>query len=258
MKIGVVITTFNKEDYFQSLYDTIPFDRVDSVVVVNGGEKYQKEYKNVHWIQHDSVKYASVARNDGLKYLIEQDCDYYFVLEDDLLIKSPDIFEKYIRASKSSGLQYLCFKSNAWNSGEIGNRTPVLKIQSEENGPVIDLMQNTCNEMSFRTKYSLEKTGLYDERLRYIFDIDMIYRLSKDDFFPFWYFPDISDSDDLVMNNPVAVSRINANGEREKNLQNDYEIFKKQHGCFVNEISVLSKEEAIEKMRRVKENYGRK
>ena len=42
MKIGVGVTTYNAEHYFKDLYDSLPLDRIDELVVVNGG----KEYKN--------------------------------------------------------------------------------------------------------------------------------------------------------------------------------------------------------------------
>jgi glycosyltransferase involved in cell wall biosynthesis len=234
-KIGVVITTFNSEDYFSALYDSLPLDRIDELVVVNGGKPYEKEYTCSKWIQHNEVKFASVARNDGLQYLLEKECDYYFIIEDDMLITNPDIFDNYIETSKISGFEYLCFASNAWNAGPRFARTPRLQVQYSET-IAINLMLHTCNEFTFRTKNVLEKTGLYDEKFQYMFDIDNLYRLSQHNFIDFWWFPDSAHSDHYIMNNPNAVSRMNPNGERDAKIGNDSSRFVDKHLVFVGNI----------------------
>lgn len=256
MKKGLVITTFNSESYFDDLYNSIPFEKLDYVVVVNGGKPYSKTYDKVHWIQHDKVQYASVARNDGLKYLRHKECDYYFICEDDMIIKSDTIFDEYINASKESGIQYFGFKSNAWGAGAIGERTPRLKIQYTENGPIIQLMKNTCNEFTFRTKLALDEVGLFDERYPYMFDIDMVYRLSEKKMIPaFWYFPDISSADDLIMNNPNAVSRMNPNGERNTKLGPDFARFVKDYGVEVGKIPDSNKEEIVDNLKFIRQKF---
>ena len=258
MSIGLVITTFDSESYFDQLYETIPFDRVDHLVVVNGGQPYSKSYDKCHWIQHDKVKYASVARNDGLKYLISKNCEYYFVFEDDILVKSPDIFDKYIEASKASGIQYFGFKSNAWGSGPIGARTPRLKIRPAPDAALIGLYKNTCNEITFRTKLALREAGLFDERFRYSFDIEMLYRLSLKNLIPaFWYFPDREDSDELVENNPNAISRMNPNGERDTKLGPDFALFNHIHGVNINQVPDSNRDEIIEQLQFIKNKYGK-
>lgn len=256
-KIGLCCTTFNSESYFDELYNSIPFNKVDHVVVVNGGEPYTKQYDKVHWIQHDRVQFASVARNDGLKYLMNQGCDYYFVCEDDMIIKSEKIFDDYIKASNESGIQYFGFRSNAWGSGAIGARTPRFEVQYSENGAVIQLYKNTCNEFTFRTKLSIDEVGLFDERYPYMFDIDMVYRLANKNMIPgFWYFPDISNADDLIMNNPNAVSRMNPNGERNNKLGPDFERFAIDHSLQVNQIPDSSREEIVDNVKFILNRYA--
>ena len=129
MKIGVGITTYNAEHYFKDLYDSLPLDRIDELVVVNGGKEYKNKYKNAHWIQHSKNYYPSVCRNDCLRFLMERDMDYYITLEDDMVIKDPNIFDKYIEAAELSKFGYFCFASTSWESGEPGNRTPKLELQ---------------------------------------------------------------------------------------------------------------------------------
>jgi glycosyltransferase involved in cell wall biosynthesis len=252
-KIGLVITTFNSESYFKSLYDTIPFDKLDDVVVVNGGESYKNLYdrENLHWIQHDSVKYPSVARNDGIKRLLEQDTSHFFVCEDDMLLKSPDVFEQYINANKKTGVEYFIYSSIAWEAGQKGNRTPK---QIVEYSPELSLVfnHNMCNEFTYTSRNIIDKIGLYDESFNYTFDVDFCYRALRELKIPFWNFPDLRNSDDLVNNNSFATSRLDADGKRVTRLQPDYDYFLQKHGVSVSEIPQSSTEQLIETLKKLK------
>lgn len=258
MSISVAITTFNSESYFDDLYNSLPHNKIDHLVVVNGGEPYSKAYEHCHWIQHDTVKFASVARNDGLRYLSQFNDDHIFIIEDDMIIKSPDIFEEYIEASAQSGIQYFGFRSNAWASGPIGARTPRISFQYKTDGPVIQLYKNTCNEFTYRSKRCLNEVGLYDERFQYTFDIEWLYRASCSQMCPpFWYFPDIANADNLIMNNPVAVSRMNPNEERTAKLGPNYELFNQLHSTYISQVPDTGMEELADRINFIKQTYGK-
>jgi hypothetical protein len=173
-----------------------------------------------------------------------------------MIIKRPDIFEKYITASKVSGIKYFSFVSMSWESGEIGNRTPRLTINYNKDTSVC-FYRNTCNEFTLHHRSCFEKVGLYDTQFRDPFDIDLIYRESQQDYCPpFWYFPDILNSDDYIMNNPVAISRLQASdrpdGSREKRIQEQWNLFYAKHGLYVNQIPDISQEQVVEKIKRIK------
>ncbi len=246
-KVGVAITTFNSESYFKELYDSLPFDHISELVVVNGGEPYEGTYEG-HWIQHEERKWASVARNDGLKHLKSKDMDHYFVIEDDMVLKRPDVFLHYVNASKITGLDYFVFCSNAWHSGPIGNRTPKLKVQYSED-LTIGLFANMCNEFTYTSKRLLEKLEGYDEQFQFTFDLDYVYRASiTENVSPFYWFADIIGSDELVMNNPNSISRMNANGERDKIISHNMELFQKKHGNII----MFDRDGVVEKLKNIK------
>lgn len=252
-KIGLCITTFNSQQLFEDLFYSLPDHKYDELVVVNGGKPYDKIYKrmngNIHWIQHNEVKNIATARNEGLVKLQELDCEHYFLFEDDVIVKSENIFDEYINASKISGLEYFCFASYAWESGSVGNRTPILKIQYNDN-LFINLYTNTCNEASYRSRRVLEEVGKYDENYKSMFDIDWIYRLSQTNYMPTFYrFPDLGHADDLIMNNPHQVSRIDPEGDRWKRLQPDYDHFLSKH---TNVLQIITDDMVVEKLKRIK------
>lgn len=253
-KIGIAITTYNSEEYFQTLLESIPEDCYDLMVVVNGGESYKTTYsrKNLVWIQHAINHGPAKSRNDGLKYLYDQGIEYFFIIEDDMIVKSPEIFKAYIDAYKKTGLQYFCFASYAWEVGPVGARTPRFQAQYS-NDLMVNFYKHSCNEFTFRTRKMLEKSGYYDERLRYIFDVDNYYNITKlPDGHCFWYSPDLSNSDDLIMNNPVAVSRLDGDNKRHEKLAPDYMLFGTKHQIMLNQIIDLPQHEVINKLRWIK------
>jgi hypothetical protein len=252
-KIGIGIVTYNSEEYYKALYESLPFNKFDVLVTVNGGDKYKNEYKG-NWIQHSENVYPSVCRNDCINFLQQRDITHFFIIEDDMILKSPDIFDKYIQASKESGLKYFSFVSTSWESGEPSKRTPRLTVEYKNNIS-ISFYKNMCNEFTYHHKSCYEKVGLYDTNFRDPFDIDLAYRESQQDYAaPFWWFADITGSDELIMNNPNAVSRLQserADGSREQRIQKEWEYFYKKHKIIVNQIPNISKNDAIQKLKQI-------
>lgn len=261
-KIGIGITTYNSEDYFKTLYDSLQVGsgRFDELVVINGGEKYEKQYE-CDWIQHNLNRYPSVCRNDAISFLLNRDCEHIFIIEDDMIIKNTGIFNQYISASQKSGLKYFSFTSMSWDSGPPFKRTPRLTVNYDESTS-ISFYRNMCNEFTYHHKSCFEKTGLYDTQFRDPFDIDMAYRESQSNYAaPFWYFADITNSDEYIENNQNAKSRLQSDrpdGSREDRIKEQWILFHKKHGKFVQEIPDMPKEEVIKTLKLFKnENFNR-
>jgi glycosyltransferase involved in cell wall biosynthesis len=251
-KIGIAITTYNSENYFQDLYKSLEGAKYDEIVVVNGGTPYENKY-NCDWIQHNKHRYPSACRNDAISSLLNRNCEHIFVIEDDMIIKDISIFEKYMEASKISNLDYLCFASTSWNSGSPSQRTPQLTVNYSKEVS-LSFYDNMCNEFTYHHRSCFEKIGLYDENLRDLFDIDMVYRQSKSNqkVSPFWWFADITNSDEYIINNPQAKSRLDTNGEREKHLKHHYEYFISKHGLSVQSIPKMDKNYVINFLKNLK------
>jgi len=249
MKIGIGITTYNSENYYKKLYDSLPLDSIDEIVTVNGGKPYENTY-NVDWIQHNKNRYPSVCRNDCISFLLNKNCEHIFIIEDDMIIKNKNIFKKYIEASKLSGLKYFSFVSTSWHSGSPGERTPKLTVEYSKDMSV-SFYPNMCNEFTYHHASCYATTGVYDSSLRFAWDVELTYReaSAKKYAAPFWWFADITNSDDYIMNNPEAASRIDApdnpDGARSQKVHKEWEYFKSKHGVLVNQIPVMPKNEVV-------------
>lgn len=256
-KIGVGITTYNSEPYFKALYESLPLTLIDELVVVNGGTPYEGVYKS-NWIQHTINKFPSVCRNECIKYLLENGCEHIFIIEDDMVILDENIFNEYIRVSKLTGLKYLCHASFSEGSGPRNARTPRIVIDYPDNTKLA-FYPNMCNEFTYHHYSAFEIAGIYDENMREAFDVELAYRESFYNYSSlFWWFADIVDSDKYIMNNPTAVSRLQAerpDGSRQQLLPSIWKYFSKKHGLYVQQIPSLNLD-ALKK--RLKEAYKQK
>lgn len=254
-KITVIITTYSSEDYFKSLWDSLPIHKIDNVIVINGGEKYVNNYEldnKLTWVQHTERKNIAQSRNDGLRIAQELGNEHIFLIEDDMICLNENIFDEYIRASFVTRLEYFCFASYAWEAGPAGARTPRIKIEYDDK-TIISCYKNTCNEFTYRGLSVLEDVGLYREDMHSFFDIEWIYRVSQTKYAPpFWYFPDIHDADKYIKNNPDAQSRIDPTGDRWSKLTKDYDIFNREHKKSIGEVPVVSNDVFIQKLRDIK------
>lgn len=261
-KIGIGITTYNSEDYFETLYNSLPLSKIDELVVVNGGNPYKKSY-SADWIQHNKNRFPSICRNDCVTFLLNKNCEHIFLIEDDMIIKKEDIFHAYIKASKISGLKYFSFASMSEKAGAPHQRTPRLSVgYSPEIS--ISFYENMCNEFTYHHKSCFLQTGLYDSKMRDLFDADRVYRetLYNKNVAPFWWFADLTNADDYIMNNPNAVSRLQdtnrPDGSRADFIHNTLKYFQDKHGIPINNIPVKSPNEVVEFLKQLKnENSNR-
>jgi len=253
-KIGVGITTYNSESYFKDLYSTLP-SYIDELVVVNGGQPYKERY-DCEWIQHKKNQLVSVCRNDCILFLLNRGCEHIFIIEDDMVLMSKDTLKKYIKAKELSGLKYFCYVSTSPGTGTPHNRLPKLVMDYGEDIQIA-LYGNLCNEFTYHHCSVFEHDMLYDNNLRELLDGELTYREALLEKWapPFWWFPDLADSDNLVNNNPNAKSRLQ-NLERpdcrNNVIQKYYEYFYKKYGLHIPQIPDKGKEYTIQLLKKIK------
>jgi glycosyltransferase involved in cell wall biosynthesis len=257
-KIGIGITTYNSESYYKELYDSLlpSINYISEIVTINGGDKYKGEYA-FDWVQHSRNRYPSVCRNDAVSFLLNKGVDYIFLIEDDMIIKNPDVFKLYINAHERTGLDYFCYASTSSGSGMPFNRTPAATVEYPCSTK-INFYPNMCNEFTFHSARNfMTPEGMYDSNMRDAFDVDMVYRSSKNpqlNVAPFWWFADIEGSDDLVGNNPNAVSRLQANGARDAAIRDQWKYFVVKYGTNVQNIPRCSQGELRNKLATIYKN----
>jgi len=286
-KIGVGIITCNRPQYLKGLLDSFPQESgINELIVINDGEPLSEElpyvgkdydFSHVAWLQNEVNLGVGKSKNKALKYLYDKGCDYIFLIEDDMIILDSTVFDQYIDASKVSGIQHFNYgpgspfnRKQTIQNFDLHNRH--LLSQDTEPNPKMILDYKTCKialyehtvaMFSFFTREIIEKVGYIDEQFYNAWEhVDHTYCIIKAGYHPpFWWFADLANSHELLTEAPGAIdnsSIANKSDQWEKNVYGGRELYLKKHGHYPNQPPYVSKEQVIETVKKIKNDYSRK
>ena len=277
-KIGIGIITCNRPDFFEKCLESIPIDRIDHMVIVNDGDSglditpVNDMISKVNVIEHETNQGVGKSKNDALRYLLSKNCDYMFILEDDIVILKKNVFNKYIDAHKASGIHHFNYgpgspfnRKQTVKSCDLHNRhlldqhtdpNPKMIIDYNKHTKV-SLFEHTVAMFSFYTNKVLNEVGLIDEDYYNAWEhVDHTYRIINMGYHPpFWYFADIYNSHKYVSELPDAInsSSIACNSKQwEKNVLSGREIYKKKHGHYPNQVKMVDKDSVVKDLKIMK------
>jgi glycosyltransferase involved in cell wall biosynthesis len=275
-KIGVGIVTYNRLNYLKGLIDSlVPCKNyIHELVVVNdGGETPEWTLPFGVWNNNEKNSGVAKSKNNALKYLLEQNCDYFFLIEDDMIIKDPTVFQQYIEAYKASGIQHFNYgpgspfnRKQTIQNFDLHNRhlldektEPNPKLIVEYKTCKIALYEHTVAMFSFFTKHVLNKVGFVPEEYPNCWEhVDHTYQIIKAGYHPpFWWFADLANSHDLLEEAPGAIE--NSAIAKDKNEWNSRvlkgrEIYKEKHGHYPNQPPQYTQEEVVKTLKEIKSN----
>ena len=271
-KIGVGIITCNRPDYLRNLLNTIPHDKIDELVVINDGKPVADfDFPVEKWIDNPVNLGVGKSKNKAMKHLYDEGCDYIFIIEDDMLIKDLNVFDKYIEAYKKSGIHHFNYgPGSPFNRKQniqfdLHNRhlldqhsppNPKMIIEYDKDTKVA-LYEHTVAMFSFFTREVLEKVGYIDEAYYNAWEhVDHTYRIIKAGYHPpFWWFADIADSDKYLTEAPGAIDNSSIANKSEqwlKNVTEGREIYLKKHGHYPNQPPFVTKETVVSIIKKLK------
>jgi hypothetical protein len=120
--IGIGLITYDREEKFNRVLNSIELSSVGSIIVVkDGGKPSYKSlpYKDQLFEYYEMTDNLGVGRCKNLLIdkLLEKGCEDIFLLEDDCLVKDNNVWEYCISFRKESGL--LHFNWNDYRHGRI-------------------------------------------------------------------------------------------------------------------------------------------
>ena len=270
-KVGIGIITCNRPDYLKQLLDSIKYCNWADLVIINDGDKFELEGYN-YYIQHNEKNLGvGKSKNKAMKHLLDKDCDYIFIIEDDMIILDDSVFDKYIQASEVSGIQHFNYgPGSPFNRKQniqfdLHNRH-LLDQHSEPNPRLVvdygndikvSLYEHTVAMFSFFTREVLEKVGLIDEDFYNAWEhVDHTYRIIKAGYHPpFWWFADLFDSHKYLTEAPNAINNssiANDSEQWQKNVYGGREIYKQKHGHYPNDPPFMAKDKVIQIIKQLK------
>lgn len=274
-KIGVGIITCNRPEYLHNLLNTLPKEnegKIDHLVIINDGKPVDDfDLSFGEWVDNETNLGVGKSKNKAMQHLLDKGCDYIFIIEDDMLILDPAIFDKYIEAHKASGIHHFNYgpgspfnRKQTIQNFDLHNRhlldqhtEPNPKLVIDYGDVKVSLFEHTVAMFSFFTKDVLEKVGLIDDDFYNAWEhVDHTYRIIKAGYHPpFWWFADLHDSHKYLTEAPDAINNssiANNNEQWHKNVYGGREIYKQKHGHYPNEPPFISKDQVIQTIKNLK------
>ena len=201
-KIGVGIITCNRLDFYKKCADSIlDISSIDHRVVVNDGDPFptlNNKYLLDKCIYTKNNIGVGKSKNKAMRYLLDQQCDHIFLVEDDVYIDDPSTFNRYINASEITGIKHLNFCLHG-NDNKIDGK-PAPKIIIDYNDIKLALYHNIYGAVSYYSRDVLEDVGLMDkEYFNAMEHVDHTMQIIQRGYHPpFRWFADIADSNTLI------------------------------------------------------------
>lgn len=271
--VFVGIVTCNRLDFFNGCYESVKKSNgVDVIAVCNDGSQEVILDSNTKYIKHDTNKGVGISKNDLLKLALSiPNVEHIFLLEDDMIVKDPEIFNCYVKAAKKSGIYHLNFgPGSPFNRKQdfqfdLHNRheckhdselNPKLKVDYG-GGVELWFYEHSVAMLSYFHRSVLEDVGLHDEKFFNAWEhVDLTYRISKAGYHtPFWWFADVANSDKLIDVAPGAIDKSSIAKDTEqwkKNVYEGREIYKQKHGHYPNQPPILERDNVLKIIKRLK------
>lgn len=277
-KVGVGIITCNRPDYLRNLLNTLVDceSSIDELVVINDGRPITDfDLFFGTWIDNEVNLGVGKSKNKAMQHLLDEGCDYIFIIEDDMIIKNKDIFNAYIKASDLTGIQHFNFgpgtpfnRTQSIVNYDLHNRE-FLDNNSKPNPKAIieytkdvqiDLYEHVAGVFSFFTKEILLTVGLHNESYKNAWEhVDHTFRIIKEKGHPpFWWFADIHNSVNYIEIPNEAIKDSSTSNNKEewfKNINAGREIYKQQHGFYPNMCPHTSKDDVIKNLKDIKSKW---
>jgi glycosyltransferase involved in cell wall biosynthesis len=258
-KIGVCITTCNRENLLHILLNSLSkATDINELVIINDGDKLQKSV-SADLVQNERNLGIAKSKNKGLRFLREKNCDYIFLIEDDVEVIDLAVFSTYIQAYKLSNIHHFNFAFHGLDNYKHDG-SPAVRLSVEYSPTVkVDLFPNVYGAFSFYTKHVLDTVGYMDENYYNAMEhVDHTLEIIKARLHPpFRWFADISNSNKyLKETDPAhANSEIRKSANWVTNFHKAADRFANKHGFDVrSSIQPMSnKNEVIQFLKSIKQ-----
>jgi GT2 family glycosyltransferase len=259
-KIGIGIITCDRPDYLKKIVKSLEGISASNLYIINDGEKQIDGGRLKTHNNTPPKQGVGKAKNQALRYL--KDCDYIFLLEDDIVIKDKTVFEKYIEASKLSGIQHFNFAFHGTDNYKPDS-TPAIRLKLDYSPSVsVCLYPNVYGAFSMYTKKCIEEVGLMDEfyfnAMEHVDHTALIIKAGMHP--PFRWFADIADSNKYIeeIDRAHSGSEIRRDQKWIENFHKAADHFVQKFGFDVRNphATLASKDETVNTIKQIKKQYG--
>ena len=259
--IGIGIITCNREEFLKKCINSLPRDKFQRIVLINDGDSPDFEDKSDHgprrqifsknqlagnYYYTGGRKSVGYAKNMAIEALLKpagsvelanwpgdkQNIEHFFLIEDDIIIKNPNVFDAYINASKLTGIKHFMYGYHGPANKRNGKPHPRKII--DYGNLQIALNLHCVGAFTYYHRSCFDLVGLIDTQYHNAFEhVDHSYMLAKAGLStPYWWWADLADSYDYL--DELACSEDNSTirgrEDWQQNIINAVHYFESKHG----------------------------
>lgn len=259
-KTGVGIITYNRPAGLLKLVESLPDELIDSLIIVNDGDSYP-EIEALPYFVHQNAENlgVGVSKNIALRWLQQQQVEHFFLIEDDIFIRDPSVFERYINLSAQTGIQHFNFSQHGpFNLDEQGQSAPVMRLSEE---PVnLALFHSCVGAFCYYSRLCLQEVGLMDEAFYNALEhVDHTYRIIQAGMHPGWrYFADLDQAEKYLGNEEWSHQQSTISGKPASRALVGVAsaLFSQKHGYIPREVPQVSPEQVTAQLAALREKYA--
>ena len=260
--IGLGIITCNRENFYKQCYNSVPLDVVDELVTINDGAKLKGKYTDSVIITHDKNKGVGISKNEAMQHLLDQGCEHIFLIEDDIIIKDKNVFQKYIDTAAVSGMWHLMFGYHGPANKHPETKEPAPRLIVEyANSCKVALNTHCVGAFCYYHKGVLNNVGLMDERFLNAWEhVDHSYQIANAGLVPgYWWWPDVANSYEYLDEQACSEesSAIRPRSDWQNNIQTGVKHFISKHRHSPVDVPDTHPDELQKKLQFIKDNYSR-
>jgi hypothetical protein len=252
--IGIGIIDIYSDEDFELCYSSIPDFYKESVVVVSNKKKNNKKANKNYDIE---VPFATL-RNYIITQLRIKGFKYFYILNSNVRIKNPDVFNKTIEKATLFGTWFMLGPS------DMG----LVKIEDDDKQISLNLTPSLNSDFIFMYSGILKNFKFFEERYynTYDFDIiDYIIKMRNSNIYPPKHYNPTIDIDDIEISSK-EIEKINFKGfndlqdnsNKSLDLSIAYFYYKHKYIPNQNDPSGVTEENLLDFMQKLQETYGNK
>lgn len=263
-KTGAGLLTCSRPQTFAKLFrDVVSNPSIDFVVVVkNRSEDYgdlspaklaeeEGQGKTVVVEIPEDVG-VGCCKNVALMRMVQAGCSHLFLIEDDMEIKDPAVFERYAQTAGAFGLHHLNF-GTCWDDASKTTLAPASMLVKKDSGVKLDVYTRLCGAFSYYSSIAIWQAGLIDSK-RFVNAMDHVehtYRISIMDLtLPYGAFADVHESSKLLAYSEAGKTSTLEDCHSKRRIAFALaaaDVFKKRYGMAISHIPLPDMEELAER-----------
>jgi hypothetical protein len=261
MKIGAAIIACDRLEYTKQCAQSLLTNKgpLTDIILINDGIKIPDgEIPEGIEIMNNRPPYQTVgvAKNNAIRTLINRGCEHLFLIENDILIKTPEVWQKYVDTANASGITHLNFGYHgpANRTSDYSKPNPRYIVEYPNNVKVALNMHSVGAFSYFNSKF-IKQAGVHDEYFRNAWEhVELCQRGIAKGLLPaFWWFPDVEGSDDMLAEIPGSIqnSSITHTEKWTDNMKRGADYYRKKHGVSAVENSDTPLQTVLEKLKNI-------